>query len=75
MDDQILCYLIGPDAKSKQLQTEFALVLTDDPMHRPEEAEGMRPEDCLKLLDGFASAVGYAVGTVLAEYARLGTSE
>jgi hypothetical protein len=67
-DGELLCYLVGPTAAEKQLQHEFALVLADDPTHRPFDGPYV-PRDCLKLLRGFAETVEQQVGQVLTQYA------
>ena len=68
-DDTILCYLVGPNAANIELQTEFALVLTDDPRHEPGKDNHYQPEDCQKLLASLAQQVEMTVWRVLNEYA------
>jgi hypothetical protein len=67
-DNTILCYLVGPSAADIELQTEFALVLIDDPMHQPEAGKPYEPQDCQKLLEYFADDVAVTVQQVLARY-------
>lgn len=67
-DDTILCYLVGPKARATELRHEFALVLTDDPMHRPGTGEPYIPRDCLVLLDGMRQSVGTALTQVFHGY-------
>lgn len=69
-DGRILCYLVGPNAWQTTLHHEFALVLGDDPMHRPDKPPYV-PRDCLDLLEGFSQSVDSKVRQVLSEYARL----
>jgi hypothetical protein len=71
-DDTILCYLVGPQAAQTELRHDFALVLTDDPTHRPGDGEPYEPQDCLELLEGFAWSVDSKVRQVLSEYTTLG---
>ena len=56
-DNTILCYAVGPSAANIDLQTEFALVLKDDPIHQP--------EDCRDLLNGIARDVATTLTGVL----------
>ena len=44
-NDTILCYLTGPKAKQTRLHHEFALVLSDDPTHRPHEDREYQPQE------------------------------
>jgi len=67
-DNTILCYMVGANAASIELQTEFALVLTDDPRHQPGEDQHYQPQDCQKLLEGFVRDVEARVGQVLWQY-------
>ena len=69
-DNTIFCYLVGPNAADRELQTEFAMVLTDDPRHQPVTGEPYLPEDCPKLLRGFAHDVGVIVWQVLLQYGQ-----
>jgi hypothetical protein len=70
-DDTILCYLVGPNAKQITLHFEFALVLTDDPIHQPDAGKPYEPQDCMALLEGFSQSVDSKIRQVLSEYARL----
>jgi hypothetical protein len=67
-DNTILCYLVGANAANIELQTEFALVLIDDPMHEPEAGKPYEPQDCQKLLEYFGDDVAVSVQQVLARY-------
>jgi hypothetical protein len=69
-NDTILCYLTGPKAKQTRLHHEFALVLSDDPTHRPHEDREYQPQDCMDLLRGFAQEVRVTTGRVLQVYAH-----
>jgi hypothetical protein len=69
-DNTILCYLVGANARNIELNTEFALVLKDDPMHQPEAGKPYEPQDCQKLLEGFADDVEVTVRQVLSRYSE-----
>jgi hypothetical protein len=69
-DNRILCYLVGANAANLELQTEFALVLTDDPRHQPGKDKHYQPQDCQKLLEGFARDVTITVQQVLWQYGQ-----
>jgi hypothetical protein len=64
-DNTILCYAVGPSAANIDLQTEFALVLKDDPIHQPEAGKDYQPEDCRDLLNGIARDVATTLTGVL----------
>jgi hypothetical protein len=67
-DNTILCYLVGANATNIALNTDFALVLEDDPRHQPGTDEQYQPQDCQKLLEGFALDVETTVRLVLGRY-------
>jgi hypothetical protein len=67
-DNTILCYMVGPNAANIELRTEFALVLTDDPIHQPETDKEYQPQDCQKLLEHFANDAAVTVQQVLTRY-------
>lgn len=67
-DNTILCYLVGANAANIELHTEFALVLIDDPRHQPGQDQHYQPQDCQKLLKGFAHDVTVTVQRVLFQY-------
>jgi hypothetical protein len=73
-DNEILCYLVGPNAAKIELQTEFAMVLTDDPTHQPATDQLYRPQDCQELLGGFARDIAAIVQQVLSQYAQSQTN-
>jgi hypothetical protein len=68
--NEILCYLVGPNAANIDLNPEFALVLTDDPTHQPATDTHYRPEDCQRLLRDFARDIAAKVEHVLSQYAK-----
>jgi hypothetical protein len=72
-DNTILMYLVGPQAREKTLQCEFALVLEDDPMHTPDKP--YEPHDALNFLDGCIQEVAVTIQQVLVTYDHLGTGE
>jgi hypothetical protein len=69
-DNTIWCYLVGANAANIELHTEFALVLIDDPKHQPGQDQHCRPQDCQKLLEGFARDVTVTVQQVLLQYGQ-----
>jgi hypothetical protein len=66
-DDTILGSLGGADTRNIEWETEFALVLTDDPIHKT-EAGKYEPQDCRELLKSFADAVNITAWEVLSRY-------
>jgi hypothetical protein len=60
--------LVGANAGNIDLQTEFALVLKDDPTHQPEAGKESQPEDCRDLLNGIARDVHTTLWQVLSRY-------
>jgi hypothetical protein len=66
VDDPIPGYLSGSDARN--IKWEFALVLTDDPMHKPEVGKPYEPQDCRELLKDFADVVDVTAWEVLSRY-------
>jgi hypothetical protein len=63
-DNTILCYFRGPAAHRIELRHEFALVLTDDPAHHPDEYP-YQPQDCVAVLASFSQTVEQTIRQVL----------
>jgi hypothetical protein len=50
------------------LRIDFALVLTDDPIHQREAGKQYEPQDCQELLNFFADDVKMTAWEVLSRY-------